>query len=155
MCFSFVLNNWFSLYFGEKLTSFTSTVKKTKKGIYYFDIPNSVMEKMKLKPFMACKMRAEKKQIKIFGFEKTVKIKVDLSRKTIKILKEIMKLEGYGSLDETVSNLVKEHSAKLKREKTDYYTVYIYPKGFLDSKYILIDDYEKAMKKVKESGKKR
>lgn len=136
------------------MSSFTATVKKTKKGVYYFDIPRQVMKMMKLKPFMACKMKAEKKKIILFDFQKTVKIKLDLDRKTINIAKMIMKKEGYGSLDETISNVIKEWFDKIEGKKTEATTVYIYPFGFLESKYILIGDYEKARKKVKKSVKK-
>ncbi|AJF60285.1 MAG: hypothetical protein QT03_C0001G0797 [archaeon GW2011_AR10] len=136
------------------MTQFSSVVKKSKHRVFYFDIPSQIMNSMELKPFVACKMKAEKKQITLFDFQKTFKIKLDLDRKTINIAKIIMKEEGYGSLDETISNVIKWYFAKLKGKKIDYHTVYIYPEGFLDSKYILIDDYEKGMDKVKKSREK-
>lgn len=136
------------------MAQFSSVVKKSKRGTFYFDIPDQIMKSMELKPFMACKMKAEKKQITLFDFQKTVKIKIELNRKTIKILKEIMRLEGYGSLDETISNALEKWFDKIEGKKTETQTVYIYPESFLDSKYILIDDYEKAMNKVKKSRKK-
>ena len=61
------------------MTQFSSVVKKSKHRVFYFDIPSQIMNSMELKPFVACKMKAEKKQITLFDFQKTFKIKVELT----------------------------------------------------------------------------
>lgn len=83
------------------------------------DIPKEIMKSMHLKPFMAGKMQAEKEGIKLFGFEKTVKIKIDIDEKTLAVAKKIMRLEGHGSLDETILNVVHEFFEKEKKSKTN------------------------------------
>ena len=131
------------------MAAFLAIVKKTKRGVFYLDIPAEIMEKMKLKPFMAAKMRAENGRITISDFEKTVKMKIDISSKTRSLLKKAMKEGGFGSLDETISNLINWYSAKLTGKIVGYSTTYLYPEGFLRSKYDLIDYYEKAVKNHK------
>lgn len=126
------------------MSEFTTIVEKTKQGIFYLNIPNPILKQMNLKPFMAGTMKAEKNGIKIFDFQKTKKIKIDISKKTLVMLKRIMRLEGFGSLDETISNIIHKF---LGKEKTT--TVYLYPLEFLHGKYWLIDDYEKHIKKSK------
>ena len=63
------------------MVAFVSVVKKTKQGAFYIGIPQEIMKKMNLKLFMACKIKTEKNRIKIFDFEKTVKIKIDINKK--------------------------------------------------------------------------
>ncbi len=133
------------------MADFVSVVKKTRKGVFFIDIPEKIMKDLKLEPFMAGKIEADKKVIRLFGFKKTVKIKLDLSKKTLSDLKRIMKLEGYGSIDETFSNLVDKFVGKEKWLQT----VYIYSEEFLKSKFILIDDYEKALHKKAGKQKRR
>ena len=131
------------------MAGFISVVKKISNGVFYMDIPNEIMRKMNLKPFMSCKMTAEKDKITIFDFEKTVKIKVNLDKKTIAIAKKIMKIEGYASLDETISNIIWSFFSK---NKTKSQIVYIYPEKYLKSKCLLISDFEKKLK-IKGRGK--
>lgn len=123
------------------MRSFISVVKKTKKEAFYITIPREIIKKLKLKPFMAGKIQAEKNSIKIFDFERTVKTKMDMQEKTLALLKKIMKIEGYASLDETISNAIHEFFEKNNQNRT--HVVYIYPEEFLKSKCILIDEFEK------------
>jgi len=95
-------------------------------------------------------MKADRGGIKIFGFEKTVKIKIDIDEETLAMAKKIMLLEGYGSLDETISNVAHEFFEKEKKDKTKI--VYLYPEGYLQGKYWLIDEYEKEVKKCKKQS---
>ena len=120
---------------------FVSIVKKSRNGAFYIGIPSEIIQKMNLAPFMAGKMKAEKNSIRIFGFEKTVKIKVNIDEKTIALAKKIMRMEGYGSLDETISNVVHEFACENSKGKTKI--VYIYPEEYLKSKHVLISDFEK------------
>ena len=83
------------------MSGFVAVVKKAKGGALYADIPSEIIKKMNLKPFMVGKVSTRKKSIILSDFEKTVKIKLNLDKKTIYIAKRIMKEEGYGSLDET------------------------------------------------------
>lgn len=129
------------------MKGFVSVVKKTKTGIFYIDLPKELMKEMNLKPFMAAEMKAEKGRIIILGFGKTVKIKIDLSKKTLAMLKKIMKEEGYASLDETISNIIRQFLDKNKKEKT--HNVYLYPEKFLQSNCILINDFEKNFRKTR------
>lgn len=129
----------------EKMTEFTSVVKKTKKGVFYITIPDRISKKIGIKLFMACKMKAGKNCIKIFGFQKTVKIKIEIDKKTLKIAEKIMKIEGYGSLDETISNAIYEFIEKNKKDKIR--VVYIYPEEFIKINCILIDEFEKRREK--------
>jgi predicted aspartyl protease len=130
-------------------------VKKTKRGAFYLNLDKEIMEKMNLRPFMAAKMKAENGCITISDFEKTVKMKIDISKKTLVLLKKAMKEEGFGSLDETISNLINWYSVKLTGKTTDYHITYLYPEGFLHSKYDSIDDYEKALKNHKTKLRKQ
>lgn len=95
---------------------------------------------------MTAKMKAENGQIRIFDFQKTVKIKLDLDKKTIARVKKIMKMKGYGSIDETVCNVVDKAFARENKKEREMAIVYVYPTGFLESKFVLIDDYEKSFK---------
>ena len=135
------------------MAEFVSIVKKAACGALYVDIPSEIMKRMNLKPFMSGRMRAEKDCIKIFGFEKTVKIKIDISKKTLAMLKRIMKIEGYASLDETISNVIHEVFEKEKKDKTKI--VYLYPEDNLKSKFVLIDDFEKSFVKRREKNAKK
>jgi len=127
------------------MTEFTSVVKKTKKGFFYITIPDRISKKIGIKLFMACKMKAEKNCIKIFGFQKTVKIKIEIDKKALKIAEKIMKIEGYGSLDETISNAIYEFIKKNKKDKI--HVVYIYPEELIKSNCILIDEFKNGGKK--------
>jgi len=124
------------------MRGFVTVVKKAKGGALYVDIPSEIIKKMNLKPFMCAKIKAHKKKIIISNFEKTVKIKVDLDKKTIDIAKRAMKEEGYGSLDETFCNIINWFITKKKAQ-----IVYLYPEGHLEGGYVLIDDYEKSRKR--------
>jgi hypothetical protein len=135
------------------MAEFISIVKKAACGALYVDIPKEIMKSMKLKQFMAGRMRAEKAGIKIFGFEKTVKIKIDIDEKTLAIAKKIMLLEGYGSLDETISNVIHEVFEKEKKDKTKI--VYLYPEEYLKSKFLLIADFEKNICEKEEKNAKK
>ena len=84
------------------MAGFVAVVKKAKRGALYVDIPSEIIKKMNLKPFMAGKVKAKKNGILFSDFKKTVKIRLDLDKKTIEMAKGIMKEEGYGSLDETI-----------------------------------------------------
>lgn len=55
-----------------------------------------------------------------------------------------MEVEGYASLDETISNAV--HSV-FRKGKNKTHIVYLYPAGYLKRNYLLIDDYEKSFEK--------
>jgi hypothetical protein len=123
------------------MNQFISIVKKNKNNLY-IDIPKKIIKKMKLKPFMSAKIKATKKQIKIHDFKKTAKIKLNLDENTIKLAKKIMKIEGYGSLDETICNTITEFITKKKETQI----VYLYPKEFLQGNFNLIDEYEKIVK---------
>src|SRR3989344_5668437 len=134
---------------GIPMERFESTVMKTKRGAYYFDIPQKIMKEFNLRPFMAGRMRAGKKGLIISDFEKTVKIKADLKKKDIEMIRKIMKEEGYGSIDETISNVLH----RIFEPKKEDSVVYIYPEGFLNSKFTLINDYQKYVKKKKSGSK--
>lgn len=121
---------------------FFSVVKKAKIGVLYINIPTQIMEEMNLKPFMCAKMKVKNGGITILNFQKTVKIKLEISKKTLADLKHIMKREGYASLDETVSNVVHRFFA---RDET--HIVYLYPEEYLQKGFELVDDYEKSLKK--------
>ncbi len=130
------------------MEKFVSRIMKNRRGVYYFTIPDKIMGKMKLKPFMAGEMKAAKGKITLSGFEKTVKIKIDLEEKTLSLLKKLMREEGYASLDETISNVVRRFFTK-----KETHIVYIYPGEYLKGNYTLIDDYEK--RKIRKNALKK
>ncbi|MCR4336061.1 MAG: hypothetical protein NUV57_06035 [archaeon] len=134
------------------LDGFESTVKKSMNGALYFNIPKKIMNGMKLKPFIAGTIKSDKKGIRVSGFEKTVKIKLDLTKKDIAHAKQIMKEEGYGSIDETFCNIIHRFIEKKKiRHSKKTHVVYVYPEGFLNSKFILINEYKKIQRKNKKT----
>ncbi len=137
------------------MREFAAKVKKSRNGALYFDIPGEIMKSMNIKPFMAGKMKIEDRMIRIYDFKKTKKIRINLEKKTIATLRRIMKLEGYGSLDETIANIIEKSYAKMRGVEIEHHTAYIYPEGFMSSRFELINDYEKAMKKGKSGKKKR
>lgn len=137
------------------MAEFLGTVKKSRHGVFYVDIPEQIMMSINLKPFMAGKMKIEEGTIRLYDFQKTRKIRVNLKEETLAILRRIMKFEGYGSLDETISNIVERHYAKMKGKRLEEHTVYIYPVGFLNSGFDLISDYEKAMRMMVKGKKKK
>src|SRR3989344_8962526 len=110
------------------MEKFVSRIMKNRRGVYYFTIPDKIMGEMK----------DAKGKITLSGFEKTVKIKIDLEEKTLSLLKKLMREEGYASLDETISNVVRRFFTK-----KETHIVYIYPGEYLKGNYTLIDDYEK------------
>lgn len=124
------------------MAGFVSRIGKTKNGSLYIDISAEIIKKMNLLPFMAGRIKAGKKSIILSDFEKTVKIKLDLDKKTIDIAKKIMNEEGYSSLDETFSNVIQWFITKKKSQ-----VVYLYPKDYLKRGYTLIEDYEKRQLK--------
>lgn len=127
------------------MAGFVSRIGKTKNGSLYIDISAEIIKKMNLLPFMAGRIKAGKKSIILSDFEKTVKIKLDLDKKTIDIAKKIMNEEGYSSLDETFSNVIQWFITKKKSQ-----VVYLYPKDYLKRGYTLIEDYEKkTIKRMK------
>jgi len=131
-------------------TEIVSVVKENSNGALYFGVPNKISKELNLEPFMAGRIEAKKGGVKFFGFGKTVKLKINIGNKTILIAKKIMKHEGFGSLDETISNVLEAFFDKNRKGKTAI--AYVYPEGFLQGKYWLIDDYEK--KQCREGQKK-
>jgi hypothetical protein len=117
-------------------------LKCSKESACYFTIPKKIMREMKIKPFMTAHMKAKKDKIIIEKFSKTVEIKIELDKQTIKIIKKIMKLEGYASMDETICNAIHNLIKKNPKEKI----IFIYPEDYFEKKYSLIDDYKKAKK---------
>lgn len=128
------------------MEQFSAIVEEPRKGILVLPIPTEIMRKYGLKPFMAVNWETEKNSAKI-SFSKTVKIRLDLDRKTIKLAKQIMELEGMGSLDEVFNNVILAFLKKegITKEKTDAIS-FLYPMDFFKKKYWLIDDYEKRKK---------
>ncbi len=95
-------------------------------------------------PFMIGHMSITgKKEITLSHFEKPVDVKMDLDKKTLLLLREVMKKEGYGSIDETISNVIHKVWCKKTNSKDNYHIAYIYPEGFLESGIDLIHDYKK------------
>ena len=131
------------------MAEFYSTVKKSRNGALYVTIPDEIMQSHGLKPFMAGKMKFENRKMVLYDFQKTVKIKLDIDKETMAIARKIMRWEGYGSLDETIANAIRHFCEKIDGIKERIASVYIYPEGFLHSKFDLINDYEKSL------GKKR
>jgi hypothetical protein len=127
--------------------SFETRVKVVH-GKYFLPISKSVSKEFNLIPFMAGKLEATgKKQLVLSDFQPLVKLKLDLDEKTLSTAREIMQIEGYGSLDETFSAVIHRFWVKKMNLKEEHHIVYLYPEGFLQSKMELIDDYEKMMKK--------
>ena len=126
------------------MRGFVVVAKRAKGGQLYVDIPTELIKKMNLKPFMAGKISVKNNSIVLSDFQKTVKIKVDLDKKTIEMAKQVMKEEGYGSLDETISNIVSWFATKRKA-----HVVYFYPEQYLRKGYFLIDDFENWLKNEK------
>jgi len=115
--------------------------KKQNAGGLFIGLPKEVIEKKGLAPFMVAKFDSEKMCLQ--NIEKTVKIKINLNKKTIEFFKKYKELCGYSSLDEAVSNAVSRYFGD-KEE-----TVYFYPKQFLLQGFEVIEDYEKTIKKGK------
>ncbi len=127
--------------------SFETRVKVVN-GKYFIPISKTVAKEFDLVPFMAGRLQSKgNKEFILSDFKPLVKLKVDLDEKTLLTAREIMRMEGYGSLDETFSNVIHQFWVKKMGVKEDHHIVYIYPKGFLQSKMELIDEYEKVMKK--------
>lgn len=136
--------------------SFETRVKVVN-GKYFVPISKSVANEFNLRPFMAGKLKPKgNKEFILSDFTPLVKLKVDLDQKTLSTAREIMKMEGYGSLDETFSNVIHKFWVNKKGLKEDDYIVYLYPEGFLQSGIDLIDDYEKRLEKGgKKNGKEK
>ena len=99
------------------------------------------MGECNLKPIMCAKIIPKKDGFVLENFCKTIKIKVDLKKKDLEVVRAIMRREGYASIDETMSNVISSF-AGIKEQ-----SVYVYPAGFIESGYDLIEDYEKAIKR--------
>ena len=108
------------------------------KGRTYFVLPKHIREKHKLEPIMVGKMSYENNQIIMRDFGKTVEMKLDLEEETLMLVRKFMAEEGYGSIDETICNVVNRAFVNSKE-----HIVYLYPEGFFESKCDLIGDYEK------------
>lgn len=118
-------------------------IEEPRKGMLVLPLPAGAMKKLKLEPFMAADWEIKKKSVKL-TFSKTVKMKIDISKKTLKLLKRIMMEEGHGSIDEVVSNAILEYLKKLGfKTKTDAIT-FLYPMDYFKKKYWLIEEYEKG-----------
>ena len=128
------------------MKKFSVRVEEPRKGIFVLPLPEGIIKKYKLRPFMAANLQIAENLIKV-SFSKTVKIKLDLDRKTIKLAKQIMEREGMGSIDEVINNVILEFLRKngFTKEKTDAIS-FLYPMDFFKKKYWLIDDYEKRKK---------
>ncbi len=121
---------------------FEAKTGEPRKGILVLPLPEEVMKKRELKPFMAADWEIKKKGVKLI-FSKTVKTKINISRKTLKLLKQIMVEEGHGSIDEAVSNAILKLGKKLGfKLKADAIT-YLYPTDYFKKKYWQIEEYEK------------
>jgi hypothetical protein len=108
---------------------------------YYISIPSKIMNECNLKPIMSARIVPKKDGFVLENFCKTVKIKVDLKKKDLEMVRAIMRREGYASIDETINNVIGSF-AGIKAQ-----SVYIYPQGFIESGYDLIEDYERALKR--------
>ena len=135
------------------MAEFIAKAKKSRHGTLYVDIPGEIMAAMGLRPFMAGRLKFENGIVRLYDFQKTKKIKINLEKAAIARLGRIMKLEGYGSLDETISNIVEKVFGSQEGKNAEGHIVYIYPAGFLNGKFDLINDYEKSMKRRRKSGK--
>ncbi|MDP2666817.1 MAG: hypothetical protein Q8P05_04960 [Candidatus Diapherotrites archaeon] len=122
----------------------TSTVKEQNEKTF-FTLPSQVMKSCNIKPFMCAEMSLKDKRIILSSFEKLVDLKVNLKTKTLEILQEYRRRNGYASLDEAITNFIGEHWSKKKTK-----TVYIYPEGFIESGYERIEQYRKEQDKGKQ-----
>ena len=90
---------------------------------------------------MSAKVIPKKDGFILRDFEKTVKLRIKLEKKHLKVLKTVMRKEGYGSIDETFNNVIGGFLG-IKGQ-----SIYIYPEGFIESGFDLIEKYEKATKR--------
>ncbi|MFH1234008.1 MAG: hypothetical protein V1493_00130 [Candidatus Diapherotrites archaeon] len=122
---------------------FIAEIKEPLEGLLVLPLPRKIMEELRLKPFMAADWQIQTGRAKL-AFSKTTKIKLDIDKKTIRSIKQMMAKEGFGSMDEAVSNIVLEYLEKLGfKTKTDAIT-FIYPIDYFRKKHWLIEKYEKG-----------
>ena len=114
----------------------------------FITLPKKIMALYKLKPVMCAKIIPVKEGFVLKDFSKIVKIRVDLKKIDLKMIRVLMQKEGYGSIDETMNNVVSSFVG-IKEQ-----SVYIYPKGFIQSGCELIEEYEKLKKERKELSQK-